>query len=311
MSCQGSIRPLISDISGYISFFSSFISLFPQILETFRDKTVEGLSPYFLLAWVAGDITTLSGAILTDQLMFQVAMALYFLVNDLFVCGQYYYYGVLYQNRLATTGHESKPPVDVIHSETQRGSTGWGPTRTSTLAKSLAVAGVIGTSDAFPIKSAVMALLSTDLSQDDPPVPVPGVGGAKGSLGRALSWIGAAFYVGARIPQLWKNYKRKSTDGISPFLFGTTLLCNVTYNMNVLNSCEFINSPDRKTFVLNALPFLLGASVTILFDLVYFYQHYVLYAEDMRLRALEREQMEAQTNARSTIDESSPLLLQA
>ncbi|QLQ80720.1 hypothetical protein HG537_0E00730 [Torulaspora globosa] len=298
MSCERSIWPIISDINGSISFFCSFISLFPQILETFRDKTVEGLSPYFLLAWVAGDITTLSGAILTDQLMFQVAMALYFLINDLFICGQYYYYGILYRNSLATTGHESKPHVDSVPAESHPGLAGSGSRKGSAIARALAVASALGTSEAFPIKPVLSSLARRDL--DDLPVPTPGNGSAS-SLGRALAWIGAACYVGARIPQLWKNYKRKSTDGISPFLFGTTLLSNVTYNLNVLTSCGFIGSSDRRSFLLNALPFLLGASVTILFDLVYFYQHYVLYAEDMNLRALEREQ------ARSSV-EASPLL---
>ncbi|QLL33161.1 hypothetical protein HG536_0E00710 [Torulaspora globosa] len=300
MSCERSIWPIVSDINGSISFFCSFISLFPQILETFRDKTVEGLSPYFLLAWVAGDITTLSGAILTDQLMFQVAMALYFLLNDLFICGQYYYYGILYRNALATTGHESKPHVALTPSETHTGPTGSGSRKGSAIARALAVASAVGTSEAFPIKAALSSLVHRDLSHDDPPVPVPG-NSSTSSLGRALAWTGAVCYVGARIPQLWKNYKRKSTDGISPFLFGTTLLSNVTYNLNVLTSCGFIGSSDRRAFVLNALPFLLGASVTILFDLVYFYQHYVLYAEDMNLRALEREQLRSSA-------EASPLL---
>lgn len=292
MPCERSIWPVISDINGSISFFCSFISLFPQILETFRDKTVEGLSPYFLLAWVAGDVTTLSGAILTDQLMFQVAMALYFLLNDLFICGQYYHYGILYGNRLATTGHESKP-LGATPPET--GVAGARSGRNSAVARALAVASALGTSEAFPV--ALSSLVRRDLGPDEPPVPAPG-NGSTSSLGRVLAWVGAACYVGARIPQLWKNYKRKSTDGISPFLFGTTLLSNVTYNLNVLTSCGFIGSADRRAFLLNALPFLLGASVTILFDLVYFYQHYVLYAEDMNLRALEREQAR----------EASPLL---
>lgn len=307
MSCEHSIWPIISNINGSVSFFCSFISLFPQILETFRDKTVEGLSPWFLLAWVAGDITTLSGAILTDQLLFQVVMALYFLINDLFVCGQYYYYGILYQNKLATRGHESKPVVAVASPEATRGASGSGSRKSSMIARTLAVASTIGTSEAFPIKMALNSLMYSDLSHSDPPVPSPGLG-SKTSLGRGLAWAGAGFYVGARIPQLWKNYKRKSTDGISPFLFGTTLICNVTYNLNVLTSCGFIGSTDRRAFVMNALPFLLGATVTILFDMVYFYQHYVLYADDMKLRALEREQLEAESQARDLHDETSPLL---
>ena len=56
--------------------------LFPQIIETYRDKSVDGLSPYFLLAWLCGDITSLIGAKLTGQLLFQILLAIYFLLND-------------------------------------------------------------------------------------------------------------------------------------------------------------------------------------------------------------------------------------
>lgn len=297
MSCSKSIWPIISNINGTISFCSSFISLFPQIIETFRDKTVEGLSPYFLLAWVGGDITSLIGAVLTDQLMFQVVLALYFLVNDLFVCGQYYYYGVLHQNKLATTGHESKPILTDLPSETDRGMASSRRNKKSMLATAFAFVSHFGSSSAFPIKSAMIMLMTAD-----PPVPIPSPnnGDTINKMGRILSWCGAAFYVGARIPQLLKNYQRKSTDGISPFLFATTLLCNVTYNFSILTSCEFIGSDDKRAFIMNALPFLFGSTVTIAFDMIYFYQHYVLYAQDMQLRVLEREQAEEA--------ESAPLL---
>lgn len=288
----------MSSVSGSVSFLTSFISLFPQIIETFRDKTVEGLSPYFLLAWLAGDITTLSGAILTKQLKFQVIIAAYYLANDLFVCGQYYYYGVLHENRLATTGHESKPRIASV---SEAGAIGGRTARSSLAGSALAIASTLSTAEALPIKSMIMAgahITSTEI------VPAPGKG-SDSDLGRALSWAGAVFYVGARIPQLWKNHKRQSTDGIAPFLFIATLLGNVTYNLNVLTSCEFIASPDRENFLLNALPFLLGNSLTILLDLVYFYQHYFLYAADMRLRALECQQAQ---ELRSEATEESPLL---
>ena len=93
----------------------------------------------------------------------------------------------------------------------------------------------------------------------------------------------------AIIPQLIKNYQRKSTDGISPFLFGITLLCNVTYNVSIFTSCNFIESVDKVAFFENALPFIWGSAGTIIFDLIYFYQYYVLYSDDTKLRQIERE----------------------
>lgn len=270
MSCSHSVWPWISSANGVASFALSFVSLFPQIIETYKDKTVAGLSPLFLLAWVCGDLTSLVGAILTNQLAFQIVLALYFLLNDCFVCGQYYYYGILHDNQLATVGHESKRSVQEDPNEQVRLNT----RVPSSWQRFLSIFWIVGISNALPI------------SQQDPSTPPPStpLPSPESPLGTALSWAGASFYVGARVPQLIKNYKRKSTDGISPILFATTLLCNLTYNFNIFTSCAFLESQDKAAFIWNAAPFIVGSAGTVAFDLLYFYQHYVLYADDSHYR---------------------------
>lgn len=325
--CAASLWPWVSELSGWVSFLGSFVSLFPQILETYRDKTVDGLSPLFLLAWLCGDITSLAGALLTKQLLFQVFLALYFLLNDAFVCGQYYYYGILHHNTLATVGHEPQPVLRHVASHLtadtdvaaaastitaediesiiengpgqgpednegiegnihigsrngslgdiervqSRGTSGSNRSRRDLLLAAVALAnGVTGAQAA--------AFTHNDNSANHP-----------SDIGTVLSWMGALFYVGARIPQLIKNYRRKSTDGLSPFLFATTLLCNVTYCLSIFTSCRFLEAPDKWAFFENALPFIVGSAGTVSFDLVYFYQYYVLYASDTKIREIERE----------------------
>ncbi|EJS42224.1 YDR352W [Saccharomyces arboricola H-6] len=292
MSCSNSIWPTISNLSGSLSFFASVVSLFPQIIETYRDKTVDGLSPYFLLAWLCGDITSLIGARLTGQLLFQILLAIYFLLNDSFVCGQYYYYGVVHQNKLATIGHEPKPLLpelaengELLREEEDiiRGSSAGShrsSRRRSAIMAALAITQTISAATASPISVTSQAGPPGDSFPDHSKIS---------QLGTILSWMGAFFYVGARIPQLIKNYNRKSTDGLSPFLFATTLLCNITYNMSIFTSCQFLTSQNKREFVINELPFIFGSAGTIAFDLIYFYQYYVLYATDMQLRELERE----------------------
>ncbi|CAR25714.1 hypothetical protein ZYGR_0A02810 [Zygosaccharomyces rouxii] len=295
MSCSHSVWPWVSSANGVASFALSFVSLFPQIIETYRDKTVAGLSPLFLLAWVCGDITSLLGAVLTNQLTFQIVLAFYFLLNDLFVCGQYYYYGILHGNQLATAGHESKISYQEgtqnnddhhhhHHSPTQRSSS------PGLWQRFLSTFFLIGVSNALP-------LVYQEPGNAPPSAPLPS---PESPLGTTLSWVGASFYVGARIPQLIKNYRRKSTDGISPLLFGTTLLCNLTYNFSILSSCDFIDSSDKSAFLWNAAPFIAGSAGTVAFDVLYFYQHYVLYSDDLHYR-------EALTNHHED-DERAPLL---
>lgn len=294
MSCQYHVLPHISTIAGSISFLSSFVAQIPQVLETYVDKTVEGLSPLFLLAWLMGDITTLVGAVLTQQLSFQIILALYFLANDLFICGQYYYYGIVHGNKLATPGHEKKSSDErmaIVRSRGSEASINAGLQRRTWLAGLLCwFSGANG----LPLGlSAQDAVSSPETSH----------------LGVTLSWIGALCYVGARIPQLFKNYNRKSTDGLSPFLFINTLIANITYTVSIFTSCEYLSCPDRLGFAVSEMPFIVGSTGTIVFDLVYFYQHYVLYAADMRLRELEAQTEGIQPTEDAVIpDENTPLL---
>ncbi|SCV06134.1 LANO_0H22848g1_1 [Lachancea nothofagi CBS 11611] len=285
-TCPYSVLHHVSTITGSVSFVASLIAQIPQVLETYVDKTVEGLSPLFLLAWLVGDITMLAGALMTNQLKFQIVLALYFLANDLFVCGQYFYYGVLHDNKLATPGHEQINTEERMAIVRSRGSD------VTSLNQRSWFAGLL-----FFITGARGSPLG--LTSD---IKIESTIGM--NAGVILSWAGASCYVGARIPQLLKNYRRKSTDGLSPFLFFNMLLANITYNVSIFTSCGFLECPDKWAFTMSEMPFIVGSAGTVVFDLIYFYQHYVLYAEDMHLRELE-----GQLNTGSTSnDEIAPLL---
>lgn len=295
--CDKSLWPQISVASGGISFLTSFVAQIPQLIETYRDKSVEGLSPGFLLCWLFGDITSLIGAVLTHQLPFQILLAVYYLSNDMLICGQYYYYGILHRNQLATPGHESatlEERTRLVRSrgsnpsiQLQRGFKWW--------ILSFLVSQP-GTVQGFPmpVVSIAQAITGSEtvfpFSKHHPSPVVPIEPPHTSFIGQLASWVGAMSYFCARIPQLIKNYKRKSTDGLSPLLFISTLIANVTYTLSIFTSCSYLTDEDKLGFVLNALPFIVGSAGTVVFDLIYFYQHYVLYAEDYNIRRLESDE---------------------
>ena len=77
-------------------------------------------------------------------------------------------------------------------------------------------------------------------------------------------------YCLSRCPQLYKNYKRKSVDGISPLLFASALMGNLTYTLSILTSCEFAFGSNRQDFILKELPYILGSAGTIVLILAIF-----------------------------------------
>lgn len=302
MECHNTYFPYISQLLSSVAFLTSFVSLFPQIIETYHDKTVAGLSVYFLICWLLADITTLGGALLTDQMMFQVLLALYFLANDTFMLCQYWYYGVYHNNELAQN------IADKLHAEEEECLLSRTNSRISgTFASNSAAYGaivaanIISTTQALYIPQGYSSSYTT-LEDADPTLPPSGALHMS-SLGGILSWLGAMLYVGARIPQLIKNYRRKSTDGISPWLFITTLVGNIGYSGSIFTGCTFLDSDDKVGYIHRALPFIVGSSGTIVFDLFYFYQHYFLYNNQLGpedLAALEEYEHEHHAHHQQT-----------
>lgn len=69
------------------------------------------------------------------------------------------------------------------------------------------------------------------------------------------------------------NYRRKSTEGLSILLFVAAFLGNLFYSLSVLSSplawpSETRLDEEAKTFLRSALPFLIGSTRTLCFDVV-------------------------------------------
>ena len=100
------------------------------------------------------------------------------------------------------------------------------------------------------------------------------------TAGRILSWISTLSYLSSRLPQLYKNFLRRSTAGLSPALFIAAFLGNLFYSTSLLtNPLAWSSSPpyglhgwagpdgsDRDTWVSLAAPFWLGAAGVLALD---------------------------------------------
>mmetsp|Transcript_34878 Transcript_34878/g.43073 ORF Transcript_34878/g.43073 Transcript_34878/m.43073 type:complete len:475 (+) Transcript_34878:168-1592(+) len=89
------------------------------------------------------------------------------------------------------------------------------------------------------------------------------------STGVALGWISAVVYLNSRLPQLLKNYKRQSVDGLSWVMFFCAVMGNLTYGLGVL-----LRDSSPKA-VLKALPWLTGSLGTLFLDFFILLQFYL------------------------------------
>ena len=103
-------------------------------------------------------------------------------------------------------------------------------------------------------------------------------------LGASLLGYGSALlYLGARVPQIVKNQRERSCDGLSLLFFLLSLLGNATYGAGIL--CHSL----EEEYVWTNLPWLIGSLGTMVEDLVIFAQFRAFGEGD----AEEREEGEA------------------
>jgi solute carrier family 66 (lysosomal lysine-arginine transporter), member 1 len=101
--------------------------------------------------------------------------------------------------------------------------------------------------------------LSTLYSHEKPPHDGPEIIEIS-TLGQVFGWGCAVLYLGSRIPQLVKNFRRQSTEGLSLLFFLFSCLGNVTYVLSILSL-----SLEPRFFFIN-LSWLAGSGGTLLLD---------------------------------------------
>lgn len=59
------------------------------------------------------------------------------------------------------------------------------------------------------------------------------VAGRTVNIGHGLGWVMTVTYLAARVPQLFKNFRRGTTEGLSLFMFVLLVLGSITYVLSI------------------------------------------------------------------------------
>lgn len=316
-----SIITLISIVAGYLSMGFWLFAQLPQVIENYKNHSVEGIAPAFLASWIAGDVSNLIGCLLTKALPFQILLSSYYCSIDLILSSQYLYYTKIYpkikhnkyfNQRLhklpesqndnnddddqdgplsmsaefpqAHIGSATSPPskpinIGMINDPNGSGGNSSGSTISQFLPSNYSLSNMVTTSflasftkvKGMPIVKETAAAINDNSSN---PV-VSMIAENSQIIGSFFAWICTCFYLSARIPQLIKNYKRQSTDGLSILLFVCALNGNIFYTISILTCNEFVNAAnyaERANFFMRELPYILGSAGTVMFDFLALYQ---------------------------------------
>ncbi|KAI1392393.1 PQ-loop-domain-containing protein [Hypoxylon trugodes] len=287
-----SINEMLSGIFGSISLTAWICLLLPQLITNYKAKSAEGLSMAFLAVWLFGDIANLSGALVTGLAPTATALAGYFCISDIILISQSLYYNTINARKARqrtrsteTNATEDEPLLQprrrsssglpgshrrhsIHHSESgldpiKRIVTGEDETPDSNpwLHNALSVAAIY-------IVGAAGWFVSYKVGAWDKPddFEEPSAESPVAVLGLVLGYASAVCYLCARLPQIAKNYREKSCEGLALLFFLLSLTGNLTYGLSV-----FSYSPEP-AYIIKAIPWLLGSLGTIVEDCIIFYQ---------------------------------------
>ncbi|KAI1818619.1 PQ-loop-domain-containing protein [Poronia punctata] len=301
-----SVNEALSGIFGSISLTAWICLLLPQLITNFKTKSADGLSMGFLAIWLLGDLANLSGALVTGLAPTAMVLACYFCICDLILITQCSYYNICSARRnrrqrtasTAAAGPEREPLLrrrsssglpssHIRHSRHEESSldpikralTGEDETPNSSpwLSNTLSILAIY-------IVGAAGWFVSYRIGAWDSPdgATVPDTSSPAGIGGQVLGWTSALCYLCARVPQIAKNYKEKSCEGLALLFFLFSLSGNLMYGLSV-----FAYSQEPK-YLLKAIPWFLGSLGTIVEDCIIFYQ--------FRIYAPKRDSQDGATN---------------
>ncbi|KDR81691.1 hypothetical protein GALMADRAFT_58600 [Galerina marginata CBS 339.88] len=120
--------------------------------------------------------------------------------------------------------------------------------------------------------------LVSDISIENEPQgdPHPDEPSPEQVLGRIFAWLCTTLYLTSRLPQIWKNYARKSVEGLSMYLFVFAFLGNSFYASSILVSPRrFLPPPESTQYIRESIPYLLGSVGTLMFDITIVAQSFI------------------------------------
>ncbi|XP_026576993.1 lysosomal amino acid transporter 1 homolog [Pseudonaja textilis] len=210
----------------------------------------QALSIYFLLGWLGGDSLNLIGSFLADQLPLQVYTAIYYVLADLLMLSLYIYYKVKNQKRAFSASINAVLAFMVLGATLM--PTWQGGPASSHLG------------DGRMFKSRRL-LSSVDYPSGWEPFT------QKEICGFVIGSTSSVLYLFSRAPQIYTNFKRKCTTGISYSLFALVMLGNTLYGLSVLTK-----NPDpgqsEANYVTHHLPWLVGSLGVLSLDIVISFQ---------------------------------------
>ncbi|KAH7022091.1 PQ loop repeat-domain-containing protein [Ilyonectria destructans] len=308
-----------SGIFGAMSIACWTVVFTPQILQNFKRKNADALSLHFIIIWLVGDIFNIIGSVLQGVLTSMIILAVYYTVADLVLLGQMFFYrGYIFRKPSTPSTNPtalvepydpnspsalSVEPYDLNGLSDRRGSdtsdvSSPVPDQAEVPApkapRSLLQRFMWNTIIILMVLTAgfIGWLISVKISGQNKDEEIQDEDSLEfNTTGQVFGYLGAVTYIASRLPQLYLNWKRKTTEGLAMLFFIFSCLGNVTYVLSIFaydpHCAGKICKPGEASrvygrYILINLSWLGGSIINLLEDCGVFSQ-YFMYRNRARL----------------------------
>jgi uncharacterized protein with PQ loop repeat len=222
----------------------------PQIKTNYENGSIEALSFYLLLAWFIGNVLSFMGATGLQLDPNVIYVAVFHIVFNLIFLGQWFYYHLESDETISST--QENTPLLARNLSYSR----------DIIEKILKVPEVI----VFVIGCSVCLLLKIALSFTEESV----------WLSAAIAWLATAIFLVSRLPQIYLNSQRQSTQGLSLMAFIFAFAANKLMLLAILiRLINMTNAKQQSDYLIKNSPWMIGLAGTGIFDIVIFVQFYL------------------------------------
>ncbi|KAH0624106.1 hypothetical protein JD844_007485 [Phrynosoma platyrhinos] len=251
--CVGNAWEYWSVVIGLISIVCFLFAALPQLYVAYQNgKVDQALSLGFLLCWIAGDLTSLIGCYLTNQLPIQIITAIFYIYMDIIMISQFAYYKLKNQKGTKCGVNLKNCCITWIL---------------------LCIVLCMILPSQLLLRSQVQNIFRKNERSRD----------IIEMSGFICGYVSCVFYLGSRIPQLYKNFQRRSTEGTSYLLFALAMMGNCTYGLSLV-----LKMPATKYLICfyfwHHLPWLIG-SFGVLFLDIFITVQFIIYRKQKKKRA--------------------------
>ncbi|KAI0098004.1 PQ loop repeat-domain-containing protein [Nemania sp. FL0031] len=289
MLSQGlSVNEALSGIFGSVSLTAWICLLIPQLITNYKAKSAEGLSMGFLAIWLFGDVTNLSGALVTGLAPTATALAGYFCISDLILITQCIYYNMrnarIARRRRSFVIEPSEdepllrrnsinPPSSHVRRHSHHEHSNPDALKRAVTGEDELTSGNSWINNSLAIFAIYLVgaagwFVSYRIGAWDKPddASAPESSSPAAISGMVLGYASAICYLCARIPQIIKNYRQKSCEGLALLFFLFSLTGNMMYGLSVFSYSQ------ESEYLIKATPWLVGSLGTMVEDCIIFYQ---------------------------------------